>query len=147
MIYIIVILLIILVLANDTARGLLVGLLGLGVLLAIAGAGLIGLFLGGSWLLSSIHTPSPPHEALNPSVQQNNFIKNNAPNNKKETVPPGEVYDLFIARNQTITDFKPETSPGGTVSFEPIERKTTRNDITYKHRDIKGDGHQAWYLD
>lgn len=137
MIYIIVVLLIILVLANDTARGLLVVLLGLGVWLAIAGAALIGLFLGGLWLWSSIHAPPPPHEALNPSVQQNNFIKNDEPNNKKETVPPGEVYDLYIARHPTITDFKPE---------EPIERKTTRNDITFKHRDIKGDGHQAWYL-
>ena len=58
-------------------------------------------------------------------------------NNGKETVPPDDVYDLYIARHPTLTDYKPQ---------EPVEIKTTRNDITYKHRDTKGDGHQAWYL-
>ena len=56
---------------------------------------------------------------------------------KQNAVPPDEGYGLFIARHPTINGFKPEV---------PIERKTTRNDITYQHRDIKGDGRQAWYL-
>lgn len=53
MIYIIVALLLILVLANETARGLLFLLLIGAVILALAGAALFAIFLLGAWIFTS----------------------------------------------------------------------------------------------
>lgn len=79
MIYIIAILLFILVLANDRARGLLGLLITSGVILAIAGAILFGIIILGVWIFTSDHStnvsapvsaPTPPFASSSENVNR-----------------------------------------------------------------------------
>jgi hypothetical protein len=79
MIYVVAVLLLILVLANDTARGILTGLLGIGVLLAISGVVLFGICWGGVSLWSWIRADTVDRAPV--SARWNRF--NNMSTNSK----------------------------------------------------------------
>ncbi len=85
MIYVIAILLLILVLANDSARALLGSLIGIAIVLALAGGLLIVLFLGGAWLFESKPSTGESMPALH-------SIPSSLPSSPSVVWSPTEIY-------------------------------------------------------